>query len=126
MRHRLRLLITLCLCATVVFTACAKTSGESMSYSVAASGSAATPSFTNSKGWNITLTTAKAIVGPVYIYSSAPQASLFLHLLGGVAYACPADAQFDKGSVLGQIQRQVIVDLLALDLPQNEIGRAHV
>ncbi len=95
-----------------------ETAGEALSFDTAAQGvtESGMPNhtFTNSKGWQITLESAVLAVGPVYYYSSQAQASLFDRLFSiKSAYACPAHAQYDKGTVLGEIRQQVVIDLLA-------------
>ncbi len=94
-----------------------ETSGEALSFETAAQGvvDAGEPSqsFTNDKGWTVTLNHASVAIGPIYYYSSEAQAGLWQRLFGmQTAYACPAHAQFDKGSVLGEIRQQVVIDLL--------------
>ncbi len=95
-----------------------ETLGEALTFDTAAQGVTESGSpggaFINGKGWRITLESAVLAVGPVYYYSSEAQASLLDRLFTlKSACACPAHAQFDKGTVLGEIRRQVVVDLLA-------------
>ena len=104
--------------ALMAFGCGEETAGEALSFDTEALGvtESGTPdqAFTNSKGWRITLDSAVLAVGPVYYYSSEAQASLFDRLFSiKSAYACPAHAQYDKGTVLGEIRQQVVVDLLA-------------
>lgn len=94
-----------------------ETAGEALSFDTAALGvtdtGAPSDPFTNNKGWRITLERAALALGPIYYYSAEAQASLFDRLFSiKSANACPAHAQFDKGSVLGEIRQQVVVDLL--------------
>ena len=99
---------------------CGDTRGEPVTYRVFVggmiSGGDGSDSFTNLRGWTITLDEAYTVVGPIYFYSneSVPLA------YGGIrrsfvksASACPAHAQFDKGEVLGEVREQYVVDLLS-------------
>lgn len=92
-------------------------SGDEVTYAVSAEGAVAdgTPErFKNERGWQIELTRAQALVGPIYFYSGAARASLFETLLGiNEAYACAAHAQFQSGRTLGEIPFQYGIDLLA-------------
>jgi len=97
---------------------CNQTSGERASFQTGFTGglsdSDTVSSFTNSRGWTVTLSKAYVALGPVYFYSSPPQTALLERLLGnGTARACPAHAQFDKGAVLGEVLEQYAVDLLS-------------
>ena len=116
--HKKLRIALLMLLALAVFSCGDETAGEALSFDTAALGvteSGATDQpFVNSKGWRITLDTAALAVGPIYYYSSEAQAGLFERLFAiKSVYACPAHAQYDKGTVLGEIRQQVVVDLLA-------------
>lgn len=101
----------------VAFAACTEeTAGESIDFETgvigANSAGGSVTSFTNARGWNVELTTAKVALGPVYFYSAPAQATLFDRMLGiRVAHACPAHAQYDRGTVLGEVLQQYVVDL---------------
>lgn len=106
--------------ALAVASCYAETAGTALTFETAALGVidsgqvAPDAAFTNAKGWTITLDKAIVALGPVYYYSSEPQASLFQRIMGFTnAYACPAHAQFDKGTVLGEIRRQYAIDLMS-------------
>jgi hypothetical protein len=91
-------------------------SGDEVSYTISAEGAVedGTPErFTNARGWQIELTRAQALVGPIYFYSGAARASLLERVLGiNQAYACAAHAQFQSGRTLGETPLQFGVDLL--------------
>ncbi len=91
----------------------AETSGESIRFQTGVVGSPDAAAFTNDKGWAVELSKAEMVVGPIYFYSSTPLARLFKRLFSPrLAYACPAHAQYDKGTVLGEVLKQYVVDLL--------------
>ena len=106
--------------ATALFasgTSCGtEVSGDEVAYTITAEGSVAegTPErFTNARGWQIELTRAQTLVGPIYFYSGAARASLLERILGiNQAYACAAHAQFASGQTLGESPFQFGVDLL--------------
>ncbi len=83
-----------------------KTSGEIISFQTAIEGSAKEGSkeqFHNLKGYEVELEKALFTAGPLYFYNKRPiSASL----------KCPAHALQDKGSVLGEIEQQFVIDLL--------------
>ena len=65
----------------VGFAACTEeTAGESIEFETgivgASSSGGSVTSFTNARGWNVELTTAKVAMGPVYFYSAAPLSEL--------------------------------------------------
>lgn len=106
-------------------------SGDEVTYSISAEGAVeqGTPDqFTNALGWEIELTRAQALVGPIYFYSGEARASLFERLLGpNEAYACASHAQFQSGLTLGETPLQYGVDLLAgravlVDAARGESG----
>jgi hypothetical protein len=91
-------------------------SGEEVRYTIVAGGAVeeGTPErFVNAQGWQIELTQARTLVGPIYFYSGDARASLFDGLLGiPEAHACAAHAQFQSGRTLGETTLQFGVDLL--------------
>ena len=95
----------------------AETSGQEITFATAISGGAGegtAQEFTTYAGWRVKLDQAYVAVGPIYYYEGEPQASLLQRILGpGVARACPTHAQYNKGTVLGEILEQHVVDLLA-------------
>ncbi len=102
----------------VSLTACgAQTAGHRVSYKAAFAGAVSKGTiqeFTNKHGWKIQLQEAKLLVGPLYFYSGEPRASLWQQWFGvNAAAACPTHAQFDNGQVLGEVQNQIVVDLLS-------------
>lgn len=91
-------------------------SGDEVIYSISVQGAVeeGTPEkFTNARGWEVQLTRAQALVGPIYFYSGEARASL-MHKLFGIneAYACAAHSQFQSGRTLGELPLQYGVDLL--------------
>lgn len=101
-----------------VFACTEETAGESIEFDTGVVGASSTggsvTTFTNSRGWTVELSTAKVAVGPVYFYSAEPYATLFDRVLGiRVAHACPSHAQYDRGTVLGEVLNQYAVDLLS-------------
>jgi len=109
--------LTAALAVVVAVGACTEeTAGEAIEFETgvmgASSGGGSVTSFTNARGWAVELSEAKVALGPVYLYSAAPLATWFDHLLGvRVAHACPAHAQYDRGTVLGEVLSQYVVDL---------------
>ncbi len=97
----------------------ATTTGKEITLSVSVAGgtSANTPTtepFTTYAGWSVTLSQALVAVGPLYFYEGAPQASLWRRAFSiPSAHACPTHAQYNKGTVLGEVLRQYVVNLLA-------------
>lgn len=91
-------------------------SGDQASYRVSAQGTVANGSvnqFTNAQGWEIKLTKAQVLVGPIYFYSGQARASFFERLIGiNIAYAGGTHSQFQSGRTLGEMTRQYGVDLL--------------
>jgi hypothetical protein len=94
------------------------TAGKEIAFSASFAGgtagnSAPSAAFTTYAGWSVTLSKALVAVGPLYLYEGAPQANLFKKLLSiPSAYACPTHSQYNKGTVLGEILHQNVVDLL--------------
>ena len=88
-RFSSRLGLSLAAAATLLvgFAACTEeTAGESIEFETgivgaSSSGGSAT-TFTNARGWDVELTTAKVAMGPVYFYSAAPSASWIDRALG--------------------------------------------
>lgn len=107
------------LLTTGFLSACgAETSGEAISFKTAVQGSvnsgSSRNSFTTQAGWKVELSSAKAVMGPIYYYAGEPMSWLepVFSLLGGTAYACPTHAQFDRGLLLGEVREQYVIDLL--------------
>lgn len=138
LRSSILVLVFLCLPlgALVGHLSCNQTSGETARFQTGLtgglSGSDTVSSFTNSRGWTVTLSEAYIALGPVYFYSSPPQTALLERLMGnGTALACPAHAQFDKGAVLGEVLEQYAVDLLSGEVVDTGLrygvaGTAHM
>jgi hypothetical protein len=84
----------------------------------------------NARGYRVELRTAQLALGPLYLYSAKPQASLLERVgLIGTAFACPAHAQMDRGLLIGEVLTQQAVDLLSnnpipLGPAQGEAGEA--
>ena len=101
------------------FLSCdAETAGEAIHFKTAVQGIVAdgdaVAKFETSKGWRVDLETAQALIGPVYYYGGAPMVRRHRPVFGaGVAMACPTHAQYDFGTVLGEVPMQYVVDLLA-------------
>lgn len=113
-----------------------ETAGKAIRFNTAVVGTTeqgqSAASFDTTKGWNVTLTSAHAVFGPIYFYGGEPmaRANHLRHLLGGVAHACPTHAQYDYGAVLGEVLEQYVVDLLAAEPTstgevQGEAGTCH-
>jgi len=103
------------------------TAGKEVAFraSVQGSTSGSTPAdaaFTTYAGWNVTLSQAVTVMGPLYFYEGAPQASL-LHRFFSIptAHACPTHAQYNKGAVLGEVVQQYAVDLLGEPTDLGEV-----
>lgn len=81
-------------------------------------------SFVTDAGWQVDLDVALAAVGPIYLYEGEPRAGLGRRLGGlGAARACPTHAQYDYGTVLGEVLEQYVIDLLAFDpTPTGEVA----
>ncbi len=101
------------------FSCDAETAGESIRFNTAVQGiteeGESASGFETAKGWEVTLASAHAVFGPIYLFGGEPMASVtpLDALIGGVASACPTHAQFDYGAVLGEVLDQYVVDLLA-------------
>ncbi len=103
-----------------LFLSChAETAGENITVEVAFAGATAAggapTSFTTEEGYEVELTSALILVGPLYFYGGEPREQLVSwdRLLPGVARACPTHAQFDSGRVLAEVLHQEVADLLA-------------
>ncbi len=105
----------------------AETAGESARFTTGFGGATLSgdpvTSFATDAGWQVDLDVALAAVGPVYLYEGEAMAGLGRRLGGlGAARACPAHAQYDDGTVLGEVLEQYMTDLLADDpTPTGEI-----
>lgn len=130
------LVVLLMLISLTAWSCGNETAGYALSFETAAQGvtesTALNQPFSNSRGWLVTLEEAFLAVGPIYYYSAEAQAGLFDRLFSiNSAYACPAHAQFDKGTVLGEIRQQVVIDLLAesptkTGVSEGEEGYCHM
>lgn len=102
---------------------CSDTAGRKVEFVVgvrgALSGNGEVAPFTNAKGWRVTLEEAYMVLGPIYFYANEALsarrngAQRKPGLTLRTAVACPAHAQYDKGTVLGEVLEQYVVDLLA-------------
>lgn len=98
----------------------ATTAGREIVFSASVAGGTSenTPTsaaFTTYAGWSVVLSKALVAVGPLYFYEGAPQAGLLKRLFAvRSAYACPSHAQYNKGTVLGEVLQQYVVDLLGV------------
>jgi len=113
---------------TIGAVACTEeTAGESIEFDTGVTGASSTGGsvtrFVNARDWSVELTSAKVAIGPAYFYSSAPQATWVDKLLGvRVAHACPAHAQYDRGTVLGEILQQYVIDLTSGEVTSTGIS----
>lgn len=101
----------------------ATTAGRAITFSTGIQGAVedgdSTSTFKTDEGWDVTLTSAYAVFGPLYFYSGEPMAFRKPLFSGfGEALACPTHAQYDYGIVLGEVLEQYVVDLLA-DAPTD-------
>lgn len=112
-------LVVLWLAVSMISWGCgAQTAGTKMKYEAAFTGAVSSGTnvkeFTNKRGWTIQLESAEFLVGPLYFYAGEPRASLLQSWFGiGSAAACTTHAQFDAGKILGEVQEQVVVNLLS-------------
>ena len=96
----------------------ATTAGKEITFSASVAGGTAagtrtTATFATYAGWSVMLSSAEAVMGPFYFYEGAPQAGLLRRLVSiPSAYACPTHAQYNKGTVLGEVLQQYVVNLL--------------
>lgn len=85
--------------------------------------------FTSDTGWRVELTTARLVLGPIYLFEKASplQPQALLRRLGGVllpaAHAHEGDF-FSGGRVLGEWDREVVFDLLAEGARARVLGRS--
>lgn len=99
-----------------------ETAGETISFSAGIAGateSGAAPGqeFVTYAGWRVQVSKALIAAGPIYYYAGQPQARWYEGLLGiRTAHACPTHAQYDKGTVLGEVVQQFAVDLTGAPL----------
>jgi len=113
------LLLTSTLGLLALLSCRAETAGKAIRFDTAAQGAIdqgqPVAAFVTTKGWTVELESAYAVLGPVYYYGGAPMARVhpLWRLVGGVAHACATHAQFDYGTVLGEVLEQYVVDLLA-------------
>lgn len=98
----------------------AETAGETAIFASAFGGATQSgdpvTGFVTDAGWQVDLDVALAAIGPVYLYEGEPRANLWQRLGAlGSARACPTHAQYDYGTVLGEVLQQYVVDLLAAE-----------
>ena len=111
------------LAASLAWGCGTETAGESIRFEASAAGvvesSGAAPTrFTTSGGWEVELSTARVMLGPLVFYGGSLRASneipLWKTLLGiPVAYAHPADDGLEQGPILGDVLDQYVIDLLS-------------
>jgi len=100
---------------TMPLWSCGHTLGESIQLRTGVMGTTATggspASFVNRRGWQVDLTEAYVVIGPIYFYEAAPQA----HWLDGVVGLRQAHAHLvvSRGTVLGEVLQQHVIDLLS-------------
>jgi len=115
-RAVLAALVGVVLAIGVDLASCGETAGQEISFATAIAGGVSqgtVQEFTTYAGWKVKLEKALAAVGPLYFYEGEPQASWMQRLLGAnLARACPTHAQYNKGTVLGEVLEQYVVDLL--------------
>jgi hypothetical protein len=94
-----------------------------------APGEEAVGAFTTDTGWRVALSTARIVLGPIYLFEkeSPLQPQALLRRLGGVllpaAHAHEGDF-FAGGRVLGEWDREVMFDLLANGGETHVLGRS--
>ncbi|QAT88582.1 putative lipoprotein [Corallococcus coralloides] len=94
-----------------------------------ASGETTAGEFTTDTGWRVTLTTARLVLGPIYLFEKASplQPQALLRRLGDAllptAHAHEGDF-FSGGRVLGEWDREVVFDLLADAGQARVLGRS--
>jgi hypothetical protein len=94
----------------------ATTAGRAITFSIGVMGAVEegdTADFETAEGWTVTLSSAYAAFGPLYFYSGEAMSQRRLIPGIGVASACPTHAQYDYGTVLGEVLAQYVVDLLS-------------
>ena len=115
----------LCLCVS----ACDPAAGQEVAFRMelrAETRTGSSPSrFTTAAGWDVTLTKAVVVIGPVYLYENAPPAAQLQpwwridRWLIPVAHAHVGDQHFNGGRVLGEWVDQRFFDALG---PTVELG----
>lgn len=106
----MRVVATLIL--STALAACGQTGGEAIKYEAFAAPVGDSPTFSSALGWEISLTKAKILVGPVYIYEASDEGNVIVRLwdLLGPSKAY-AHAVASGRSVLGDVIDQFVVDL---------------
>ena len=85
--------------------------------------------FTTDTGWRVELTTARMVLGPIYLFEKASplQPRTLLRRVGGLllptAHAHEGDF-FSGGRVLGEWDREVVFDLLGQQGQARVLGRS--
>jgi hypothetical protein len=94
---------------------CGSTGSKRFAFDARAGGiereSASTYTFTNAKGWDITLTRADVTIGPIYVNVISPLRSASLFRFLSVAHA--DDLHLGGGRVVGEVLGQVTFDALS-------------
>ena len=100
----------------VMLSCDATTAGRAVTFSTGIQGAVeegSADSFQTAEGWDVTLTSAYAVFGPLYFYSGEAMSRKSLIPGFGTARACPTHAQYDYGTVLGEVLKQYVVDLMS-------------
>ncbi len=105
---------------TTMLSCQAETAGQPIRFAVAIEGINSKNDkvfgFETTAGWTVTIESAYAAFGPVYFYSGESMANKHSHFFGwGIASACPTHAQFNYGTILGEVLEQYAADLLATE-----------
>jgi len=114
---------SMCAIAFISAGSCVPTSGREVSFDLrleTAWPDAGTPgTFTTETGWTVTLTDARAVVGPVYLFEKPPvglsrfdPARALYDLVIPAAHAHAGDQHFAGGTVHGEFIEQRVFDLL--------------
>ncbi|MEO1267396.1 MAG: hypothetical protein AAFX99_04810 [Myxococcota bacterium] len=129
---RVRTIGLACTVAALAWGCGGEVSGDEVTVRMVAQGATETGDvrqFVNTRGWEVELARAQALIGPIYMYSGEARASLMERLLGvGVAHACAAHAQFQSGRTLAEAPQQFGLDLLGGEsvLVESSVAEAGV
>lgn len=114
--------------AGLVAAGCGGTGGRSVTFrmalqAVAAPGESAPGRFTTDTGWRVELSVARVLLGPIYLFENAPpvqaQGSLWRRVGEWLLPTAHAHEEFFAGGrALGEWDREVVVDALALAEPR--------
>lgn len=110
-----RLHIGMILALLLLASGCAQTAGEAVVIEAAVAPTtqpASARTFTTSTGWSVTLTEARAVLGPIYLYEAAPTTLALWERALGVQVA-HAHSSATEAATLVEVLDQVPVDLLA-------------